>query len=245
MSDERFFIGWKDGSKSQARPALRRSVIGVLVISIATAVLCGLLQRTPGRGTFALGNVQRFEGVFLSQPSPMLIPTSESVKGQVLLLVNPLKFGFPQEVSDRYHLKSVSLQGTLVQDELNSMIEVVPDSVTVLGNGEGGVFSEGRSVMLKGEIVDSKCHIGVMNPGRYKTHRACAIQCIAGGIPPLMVIESVTGERQQYLVVGEGGEALNEEVLDFVAEPVRLGGITKRIGSLRVLFADLKTLSRL
>jgi len=37
---------------------------------------------------------------------------------------------------------------------------------------------------LVGEIVDSKCFLGVMNPGQLTTHRACAIRCISGGVRP-------------------------------------------------------------
>jgi hypothetical protein len=41
---------------------------------------------------------------------------------------------------------------------------------------------------LIGEIVDSKCYLGVMNPGALIPHRACAIRCISGGIPPVLLV---------------------------------------------------------
>ena len=31
------------------------------------------------------------------------------------------------------------------------------------------------------------CFLGVMKPGRSKPHRACAVRCISGGIPPFKV----------------------------------------------------------
>ena len=39
------------------------------------------------------------------------------------------------------------------------------------------------NVTLKGEIIDPKCYLGAMKPGGGKTHKACAMRCIAGGIP--------------------------------------------------------------
>ncbi len=246
MSEKHFFIGWEDTRELPRRAVFSGFVWAILLLLIVgIGAWVGALQRTPGKGMFAFGDVQTYRGVLLSQPSPMLIVDDESGKGKICLLVNPLKHGFRQEVAGRHHLKEVTLKGTIIGDELNSMIEVVPGSVAEQGEGEAQSSRVGSTVMLKGEIVDSKCHLGVMNPGRFKTHRACAIQCIAGGIPPLLVIESVDGQRQQFLIVDLDGKPVNDQVLDYIAEPIRLGGKTKAIGSLQILYADLSTLSRL
>ena len=45
-------------------------------------------------------------------------------------------------------------------------------------------------VMLRGEIVDSKCYLGVMNPGEGTVHRDCAARCLSGGLPPMLVVRS-------------------------------------------------------
>ena len=36
------------------------------------------------------------------------------------------------------------------------------------------------NAVLRGEITDPKCLLGVMNPGQGKPHRDCAVRCIAG-----------------------------------------------------------------
>jgi hypothetical protein len=36
---------------------------------------------------------------------------------------------------------------------------------------------------VTGEIVDTKCYLGVMNPGTGTVHKDCAAHCLRGGIP--------------------------------------------------------------
>ena len=70
---------------------------------------------------------------------------------------------------------------------------------------------------LNGEVIDPKCYFGVMKPGEGKVHKDCAIRCIAGGIPPVLVVTNEKGERNYVLLVGAKGEKLNDKVKDFVA----------------------------
>jgi hypothetical protein len=127
------------------------------------------------------------------------------------------------------------------------MIEVVPGTI------EGGdpatatplSTSGGTKVTLVGKIVNSKCYLGVMNPGGIKPRRACAIQCIQGSIPPILVAQNDTGERRYYLLVGPEGQALNREILNFIAEPVSISGTFKRIGDRNVRDSGIQSISRL
>ena len=84
--------------------------------------------------------------------------------------------------------------------------------------------------MLGGEIVDSKCYLGVMNPGRSKVHRDCAARCLRGGIPPMLVTADAT-----YLLAGAEGA-------DFVGETVQVEGDVERSGDTLILRA--KKISR-
>jgi len=54
----------------------------------------------------------------------------------------------------------------------------------------GQSFAQQKPV---GEIVDSKC-LGVMTPGQLTTHRACAIRCISGGIPPVLHVRQTNAK---------------------------------------------------
>jgi len=100
-------------------------------------------------------------------------------------------------------------------------------------------------VTLVGEIVDSKCYLGVMKPGNTKTHRDCAARCISGGIPPVFLVRDAQGNAGYYLLVGKDGETLNHEVLGMIAEPLEISGELRRLGDLMSLRADPATFRRL
>ena len=95
-----------------------------------------------------------------------------------------------------------------------------------------------------GEIVDSKCWLGVMKPARLKPHRACATRCISGGIPPLLLVQDERGHTLHYLLAGADGRPLHKEVLDRIAEPVEISGDVARHGDWLVLYADPATFRR-
>jgi hypothetical protein len=108
-----------------------------------------------------------------------------------------------------------------------------PDHITDLGE-----------VTLKGEIVDSKCYLGVMNPGNGKVHRDCAVRCISGGAPPAFIAQDSKGDVRVLLLTGSDGRALNREILSFVAEPLELTGRLARRGDSLFLLSEPSTFRR-
>jgi hypothetical protein len=93
-------------------------------------------------------------------------------------------------------------------------------------------------VVLRGEVVDSKCFAGAMKPGEGKTHKACAALCLRGGIPAMfMAVED--GKTVPYLLVDSqgkspSGEAL-ERILPFVGDWVEIHARAGRWADLRIL----------
>ncbi len=75
-----------------------------------------------------------------------------------------------------------------------------------------------------GEIVDTKCYLGAMKPGRGKPHRDCASLCIRGGIPAALLVRTADGERQLIHLVDLAGRPLGRELLDRVGQPVEVSG---------------------
>ena len=122
------------------------------------------------------------------------------------------------------------------------MLEAPPASLSVMpqvpAEQASAVATLGR-MQLQGEIVDTKCYLGVMNPGNGKVHRDCAVRCISGGAPPALVVRDAAGETRMLLLTGADGRALNREVLPFVAEPLEISGELVRSGSNLILKAEM------
>lgn len=244
MKEKPFFVGW-EATSSRVRMTKRGWLL--LGLGVLLAGWIGAWQQTPGKGTFAFGDARVYQGILMAKPTPMLV-SDEMVNGHRLFyLVNSLKRGFPKAMAQKHHLAKVKIRGALIHDGYEAMIEVSPNGVQAFGWAEKSPLkiSEAREVILRGEIVDSKCHLGAMNPGRFKPHRACAIQCIAGGIPPILVVQSLDGALTYYLLVGPKGESIGRQLLDFVAEPIEVKGEARAIGDRNVLYLDTSTITRL
>jgi hypothetical protein len=165
------------------------------------------------------------------------------------LLVYPNKFGFDPAVARRFDQQRVSLRATALYRDGQSMLEVTPGSIvanepTDLRPTLPKTIELGEH-LLQGEIVDSKCFLGAMNPGVLKPHRACAIRCISGGVPPVLLVRDPAGSPVYYLLVGAGNEPINRDVLDFVAEPVEIRGRVQQRGEQLVLRASPGSIRRL
>jgi hypothetical protein len=118
------------------------------------------------------------------------------------------------------------------------MVEIEPASIHETGvqSAEQAAARRLGTLTLTGEIVDSKCYLGVMNPGNGKVHRDCASRCLSGGIPPLF-IDSLTGKT--FLLVGTDGSALPyNELKPFIDEPLTIQGEHLQRGEQSLLRID-------
>lgn len=106
------------------------------------------------------------------------------------------------------------------------------------------VAQDAGEVVVSGRIVDTKCYLGAMKPGDGKTHRACAVRCISGGIPPMLVVNG-PGDPAGYLLADAGGRPLGKDILRFVADAVEIRGRLWRYGDLLVLRVDPASIRRL
>jgi hypothetical protein len=151
----------------------------------------------------------------------------------------------------RFDGQAVSLRGTLIFRGNQTMIEALPDSIKPLEHPDARLLSAADAQpvslgqqTLVGEIVDSKCFLGVMNPGQLTPHRACAIRCISGGCPPVLLVRQNNGTALYFLLVAKDGSPVNKQVLDMVAEPLQVTGEVVRQGGLLILRADPTTYRR-
>lgn len=261
MSDE-FYSGWQ----AQAAPGTRRTLrwtVGILLPLVALlAVALAVSQGMIGASVFEWGTLKNFSGTRHRQPYPHLLvarPSGARAAAaqnaadtpptfSAYYRVAPWKFGLSPATSAAFEGRTVALQGTLIYRDNQTMIEVVPDSiheVNALPRVElPAVVALGRQTLV-GEIVDSKCFLGVMNPGQLAPHRACAIRCISGGVPPLLVVRRESGSASYLLLVSAQGKPVNQQVLDRIAEPLEITGEVERQGEMLILRADPSTYRRL
>ncbi len=250
MTDD-FYIGWEDEAPTSTRRWLRGLAALLVGIALGVAVALAASQRSIGPGVFEWGHPRTFTGILRAEPVPHLLvrrpgQAAGSSAWSAYYLVRPFKFGVDPAVARAFDGRPVRLRGTLIHRGAQTMIEVDEHDIaatTEPAPPPPAPVSLGEQT-LTGEIVDSKCYLGVMNPGNLIPHRACAIRCLSGGIPPLLLVRSANGPPQHVLLVGRDGRPVNRDVLPFVAEPVSITGELVRQGDLLSLRADPATLRR-
>jgi DMSO/TMAO reductase YedYZ heme-binding membrane subunit/nitrite reductase/ring-hydroxylating ferredoxin subunit len=211
-----FFIGWQ----SKLAPALGRFVCGAMIplAALVPAVVGAVVwfQHPVDRGRFEFGIEKQFEGVLYEHPFPRLRLTNADGKQVDHVLVGSGKFGPPAVIAGA-HGKRVRFSGSLIVREPLHMIELNrPDTFTILDRDAASApqpttspLGEGRFV---GELVDTKCYSGVMRPATGKVHRACAIRCLSGGVPPGLLVRDSKGDGVVFLLAGPGDEPLRYDV---------------------------------
>jgi hypothetical protein len=247
---DEFYVGWQNHAPVSIGSHVRKTVAALLLIMVLVACILPLVQRTIGTAVFEWGTVKTFTGRLVTKPYPHLLVQrpGQGAGRSVYYLVAPFKFGLNPDRIAAFDGKAVSMKGTLIYRENQTMIEVRPESIQVL-SGEAApgtqtaVVNLGQQTLL-GEIVDSKCYLGVMNPGRLAPHRGCAVRCISGGIPPVLLVRQETGPPLYFLLVSREGGPVNKQVLDMVAEPVQITGEVIRQGELAFLRSDPSTYRR-
>ena len=246
-----FFIGWQPTPKKYAR-FLRPIIVALLLITGGVAAVVAYLQHDPGTGHWDTDTVRTFDGIVYTRPYAMIrVPGDKPVDPpRTMLLVEDGKFGALPRVEEFVHGKAdgvaVHVTGTILHRDGRWMLELAEGErgmrrltaeeetkLPPLGWPAPEVLAE--HVSLKGEIIDPKCYLGAMKPGGGKTHKACAMLCISGGVPPMLVTRDASKNETFYLLVTEEGGVANERVLNFVGDPVAVSGRLERHGDLLLL----------
>lgn len=239
---EDFYNGYLPKMPKTVAKFVRIFVVAALIGAVIFAVILVSGQKPFAKSFFEFGTVKEFSGTIQAEPIPfLLIEKEEKNNGLPLFekipLVSEGKFGFDGE---SFNNQKVKLKGTLIYRDDLKMIEVQTNTVEKI-SAENVLTETIESLgeqTLKGEIVDSKCYLGVMNPGQSKPHKDCAIRCLSGGIPPLFVVKDKDGNVSELWLVAE-----KSQFLDYVAEPIEINGEVKRQGD--KLFIYLNSLKRI
>lgn len=239
---EPFYIGYQPQTPAGLRRWLRIIVIALLAAAVILALLLAIsFQRLP-LSVFEFGQARAYTGVICTQPYPSLLVKRDDKLEQYWLV------GSGKHAADvgAFTGQLVRLHGMLITRDGLRMLEVNPSNIERLSASSFALPNEslGRFTFT-GEIVDSKCYLGVMNPGHTKPHRECAVRCISGGVPPLFVACDANGQEVTMQLANAAGEPLSKEILDFVAEPLEINGEVTRAGEWFTLRADPRTYRRL
>ena len=243
--EEEFFIGYAPPMPPRLARFVHRVVIALACVILVWAVTLAAGHVALEGGTFEFGHPQHVAGTIVERPYPAL--RLDGVGPNVtpwLLLVAPGKHGADTLVSglDGRH---VTLTGTRIQRGAHAMIEVEPASLVSSHASEPASTpleqpAEGP-VEVTGEIVDSKCFLGVMVPGSGKTHKDCASLCVRGGIPPAMYVRDQAGHSSLLLLAGTSGQPIGAQALQFAGEAISMTGTVQRQGGWLVLRTEPST----
>jgi hypothetical protein len=236
---DEFFIGYAPPMPAGYARFVKRAVILLAALAVVWAAMLPMGHRPLRAGAFAFGSVERFTGTVAHLPYPALRLDNDSPDPWPLLVATGKHAARDLGGFDG---QRVSLDGTRIQRGRHTMIQMEPDSIRPeTGSASRAAPSLGKpreSVTLTGEIVDTKCFLGVMVPGAGKTHKDCASLCLRGGIPPAVYVEDARGESALLLLVDPSGQPITEATIRAAGERVTMTGTVGRRGGWLVLQTD-------
>lgn len=265
MSDKKeFFIGYLP--KAPKRIA-RTSLIAVVLFFVllgASAFLVVNFQRTINNGTYEYGELTEVEGLIYYTPQPFIkVFMGEDVNGKPvyknILLIDFGKFGaletlekIEQKTALKFNSIYVKLRGTLIYSNGTTLLELTEKEDSYISYRPlvnkylyAKEVKDLGTQTLEGEIIDPKCYFGSMKPGEGKPHKSCAALCLSGGIPAMYVTKNAEGNADYFLILGEDGRSVNQEILRYVSDPLSISGKVESWDEWKTIKIDPETIKRL
>lgn len=260
-----FYVGYRAVPRRD-RLFLRFLVPGLLWLMVFVGFAIVWPRRSPGSGVWETGEAVERMGLLLAEPYPMLLmsPTRDASSvgsdgtpaARAVLLTEMGKLGAGARAAP-FHGEAVRVRGFRLHRDGREILELVPDPDAIEldpaltdrvslaeASGQLSMPPDGPLTVLDGEVLDSKCYLGAMKPGDGKGHKACAMLCIRGGIPPMLFARSPDGRPDFWLILNHLGMPINDEMIALAGEPVTARGRQGRIADLKVLFVEPDGLTR-
>ncbi|MEW6273311.1 MAG: hypothetical protein AB1689_28875 [Thermodesulfobacteriota bacterium] len=248
-----FYVGYAPVTPVRVARRVRAAVAALALVALASPLVLLAGQASFAPAAFEFGVTRSYRGTLHARPVPHLLlerpgrPLHGTASVSQVLLVAPGKHGAEPDAA-AFDGRAVELDGTLIYRDGRTMLELVQGSIRPLDNVEPLRAPPTRDLgtqRLRGEIVDAKCHLGVMRPGEGKPHRGCAARCLAGGVPAALRAVADDGGASFLVLLGADGRTINHALLDRVAEPVEVTGRVERRGDLLFLYAEPDAVRRL
>jgi len=235
--NEEFYIGYLPKAPKNISKWLRLIIPTLIITLVGIAYVVARFQPKSVASTFEFGVYKEFEGRIVQEPFPMMyVELGKGKKKTAKLfllgvfgkmgagdLIGRLARSLDQPL-ENYRFK---VKGSLIYYAGKTMLELDHDLESILSaeieNEPYRITPEqfGHHT-FNGEILDTKCFLGVMKPGRGKPHRSCAVRCIAG--VPVAVSVQMENDETYALLVDEKGNALNSSILSAVGRQIQYSG---------------------
>lgn len=242
---DEFYVGYLAMPRGHRR-FLTAAIPACLTLMLASALALAFTQPAPGLGVWDIDAPVSLTGDLHATPYPMLRVSEPAADAGLYLLVQPGKLGAAGVVAPHDALPATVRGYLLHRDgrriiELDAAASALAVAPAAAPTPPPEIAWQAERVTLSGEILDAKCYIGAMKPGHGRGHKACAITCIQGGIPPVLVTATPQGPAY-HLLVDQVGAPLTDEalatILPIVAEFVSVTGRPGRLGEWHVLAID-------
>ena len=252
-SNDSFFIGWGETPRVDRRFLLLSSLVLVAAAGVGGALVASE-QAPPGDGVWNPDDERDWAGMFVRGPYPMLRTAALDGTPRTAYLVSSNKQGVQHRLGSAEE-GPVVVRGSLIARGKNAMIAVADGDRWLRGAtaadlpkvGDG--LADWREQELgaatyAGEILDSKCWFGAMQPGQGKPHKSCAALCIRGGLPAVFCPEGLCGSGETApLLTDETGRAHGPGLLPLVADAILATGRLVKVGDVtqfRVALNDIR-----
>ena len=233
--EDEFYIGYADSIPAHIGDHVRRTIAGFACAAAIVVLTVVFASSTLPSSTFEYGTETEFAGVLRRVPYPVL-----EFGTRRLWLVGRGKWGADTILA---HVADgpVTVRGTRIHRGQHEMLELAGWK-----SEPGAARSPVRVphvphfdlVTLRGEIVDSKCFLGVMNPAEGAVHRDCARRCLSGGMPPMLLVRDGMQREELVVLVSADGRALSRAIAPAAGVPVEVTGRVERDGNAYVLYAS-------
>ncbi len=230
-----FYVGYI--GKSQQLRNFYQTLVPLIVLLVLGALFWILSSQENSAGGFwDVDRPIKLTGKLVTKPYPTLITQHQSEHGFRSVMIVGEGKDAASAWAKPFDAMHVSITGNLIHAGGWELLEISsPDSIEVTQSSSTSVLPVKQplsQVSIKGEIVDSKCFLGVMRPGEGKVHKACAGLCLMGGMPPILVVKNDSGQRAGYLLTTHENTSASRIVVPYVAEPVEVMGNVERYGDL-------------
>jgi len=240
MNDE-FYIGYEPQMPDGIAKWIRPAAIGLIALASVLSAVFVVAQKPSSSGIFEYGRERTFEGRLVATPYPALLVADTSEHAPMIYwLVGPGKHG-ATEIVRGLDGHAVRVTGSLITRDADSMIEVTPGHVVAIDSLALPPLEAIRSlgpIVVQGEIVDSKCHLGVMKPGEGPAHRDCAVRCLLGSVTPMFVPRGRDRATGRLALVDLDGRPFTGSLETIAGRPLTIRGALLARGPQRFLATE-------